>query len=334
MARPLRFRYSPQSWDLDRVTSAIYRPLDANLGASMSSPWYKLDPHYTARRFDMDNGDTALFAWSSTEGYWIGNTETPRSLWDTEKFAFAEVPLPLATWAEQELLAELLEEEPWLSPYKNLARFFLPVLCSKDGRDSTRAFFREHAAGFPDSTRSAALRFYDDFIGSSALDAYRHTMAGKLGTSERVDTIRMAASMSEFTVAKLLSDAGYTVTPEIEVSTGHAIDFRAENNGTATLVEVTRPTPPSQRSAPNPCSAITETVATKTAGQLDAHGGGITLFVDCSSFSRDQWDEVIQIQPPVGHRPAVIFRARPSTRPTAYRSGSIPLDLDAVIDWQ
>lgn len=311
----------------------IFRPLDSNLGATSSTPWYKLNGGYEARRFDMDNGDTALFAWSSNDAYWLGNTETPRSLWDTDKFTFGAVPTAVAAWAEQELIAELYDDEPWLAPFENLARFFLPVLCSKDGRDSTRAFFRDYSAGFPRTDRSAALRYYDDFLGSKALTEFRHTMAGKLGTSETVDEIRMAASMSEFTAAKLLTDAGYTVTPEIEVSTGHAIDFRAGRNGEASLVEVTRPSPPEQRNAPNPASAITETVGTKTSGQLDAHGGGVTLFVDCSSFSDEQWKAVSSITPPVGHRPAVIFHARPGRTPTAYKSGSVPLDLDAVFEW-
>jgi len=41
------------------------------------------------------------------------------------------------------------EEDPWLAAYDHLAWFFLPVFFSKDGRESTRNFFREHAAGFP-----------------------------------------------------------------------------------------------------------------------------------------------------------------------------------------
>jgi len=51
----------------------------------------------------------------------------------------------------------------------------------------------------------------------------------------------MSAAMAEFIAAKLLTDASYDVVPEIEVTTGHSLDFRAESDETNVLVEVTRP---------------------------------------------------------------------------------------------
>lgn len=284
----------------------------------------------------MDNGDTALFAWNESEAYWIGNTETPSALWGTTKYTFEEVPYPVARWAQRELLAELYEDEPWLAEYDHLAWFFLPVFCSKDGRHTTRAFFRDHAAGFPDATREAACAFYDRFLSSGALDDHRYVMASKLGTSERPDLFRMSASMSEFTVAKVLTDAGYDVTPEIEVTTGHSIDFRADAaDGSGALVEVTRPRPPARRFANSPIAALRETAETKTSGQLDRHGGGVTLFVDCSSFRDDEWAEIRGERPAVRHRPAVVFRARPEGggHVEGYRKGSPPLDLEGGLTW-
>ncbi|MFB6130780.1 MAG: DUF5784 family protein, partial [Salinigranum sp.] len=147
MARPLRFRYSPRRWTPGRVRSEVRDPLDSNLGTTMRRPWYRPPEGYEARRFDVDNGDTALFCWNDREAYWLGNTETPSTLWRTDKYGFDEVPDDLAEWAERELLAELHEEAPWLEPYSNLSWFFLPVFSSKDGRETTRAFFAEHAAG-------------------------------------------------------------------------------------------------------------------------------------------------------------------------------------------
>ena len=152
-------------------------------------------------------------------------------------------------------------------------------------------------------------------------------MASKLGTSERLDATRMAATMSEFNVAWLLIQAGYEITPEIDVATGHAIDFRAVRGDTGTLVEVTRPLPPGRRAAGTPVAAVRETAKTKTGGQLSAHGGGVTLFVDCSSFPDDAWASVAGERPDVGHRPAVVFRLRPDGRVEGYAKGSVPLDL-------
>ena len=284
----------------------------------------------------MDNGDTALFAWNESEAYWIGNTETPSALWQTTKYTFEEVHYPVARWAQRELLAELYEDEPWLAEYDHLAWFFLPVFCSKDGRHTTRAFFRDHAAGFPDATREDACAFYDGFLSSGALDDHRYVMASKLGTSERLDVSRMSASMSEFTVAKVLTDAGYDVTPEIEVTTGHSIDFRADAaDGTGALVEVTRPQPPARRFANSPVAALRETAETKTSGQLNRHGGGVTLFVDCSSFRDDEWAQIRGERPAVRHRPAVVFHARSEGegRVEGYRKGSPPLDLEGGLTW-
>lgn len=281
----------------------------------------------------MDNGDTALFIWNEKEGYWLGNTQTPSSLWRTEKYMFDEVPYPVARWAQRELLAELYETEPWLTTYPHLSWFFLPVFCSKDGRETTREFFRDHAAGFPDTTRKDACSFYESVLHPGVLDEYRYVMASKLGTSERFDRVRMSATMSEFTVAHLLTQAGYDITPEIEVTTGHSIDFRAERNGTGTLVEVTRPLPPTRRAASTAVAAVKETAETKTSGQLAEHGGGITLLVDCSSFRDDEWARVRGEQPAVGHRPAVVFRARPSGRIEAYSKGSLPIELDGTVEW-
>lgn len=299
----------------------------------MSTAWFAVGDGYEARRFDMDNGDTALFAWNDREAFWLGNTETPSTLWRTTKYAFDEVPAAIARWAERELFAELAETDPWLADYDTLTRFFLPVLCSKDGRETSRRFFREHAAGFPDADRDDALTFYDDFLSTGILDDYRYTMASKLGTSEYLDTVRMSATMSEFTVAKLLADAGYDVAPEIEVTTGHSLDFRATNGAGGTLVEVTRPEPPTRRAANTAVAAVRETARTKTTGQLANHGGGVTLFVDCSSFRDDEWNQVSAEQPDVDHRPAVVFRARPSGRLEAYAKGSSPLSLDGTVEW-
>jgi len=98
-------------------------------------------------------------------------------------------------------------------------------------------------------------------------------------------------------------------------------------------VEVTRPLPPEERSAGTPVAAVRDTAQTKTSGQLSQHGGGATLFVDCSSFRDDEWAAVRGERPEVHHRPAVVFRARPSGRIEAYAKGSVPLNLDAAVEW-
>ncbi len=354
MAKPLRFRYTPGTWTPDRVEAELHHPLDANIGARSDQPWFRSPPGYDARRFEMDDGSLALFCWTTPEltaggerklgpsgtnggpgGYWLGNTETPSRLWGTQKYGFAEVPTAVSEWAERELLAGLWLEEPWLEAYPTLARFFLPVFCSKDGAETTRSFFADHAAGFPEATRDEALGFYEGFLSTGALDAYRDEMAAKLGTSETLDLTRMAATMGEFDAAKLLFEAGYAVTPEIEVSTGHSLDFRAAKTGEETvLIEVTRPLPPGRREASSPASAVKETVGTKTRGQLEAHGGGAVLFVDCSSFPIGCWESLTTERPDVAHRPTIVFRMQPSTPTEGYRLGNVPLELGSAIEWR
>ena len=347
MAQPLRFRRAPGRWGADRVHARIERPLDDNLGAAAGDPWYEPPPDYEARRFGMADGSMALFCWTEAEtdpppgadggpvGYWLGNTETPSDLWRTEKYGFDEVPYPVSRWVQRELLAGLHDAEPWLADYPHVSWYFLPVFCSKDGAETTRAFFRDHAAGFPEATRGDGTGYVERLLRPGILDEYRETMAGKLGTSTTMDVVRMSATVAEFTGARLLSDAGYAVTPEIEVTTGHSLDFRATDpdTGTASLVEVTRPQPVATRSAGDPVTAVRDTVETKTSGQLSAHGGGATLFVDCSSFPADDWAAVRDARPNVGHRPAVVLRARPSGRIEAYRKGSVPIELSGAVEW-
>mgnify|MGYP002126706914 CR=1 FL=1 len=178
-----------------------------------------------------------------------------------------------------------------------------------------------------------ALDFYEAFFSTGVLDDYRETMAGKLGTSECLDLTRMAAAMGEFNTAKLLVDAGYDVVPEIEVTTGHSIDFQARTAaGEQPLVEVTRPLPPNRRSAGTPAAAVRDTAKTKTNGQLSEHAGGVVLFVDCSSFPDDDWLAVAGAQPDVGHRPALVYRVRPDGRVDGYTKGSVPLELSSVLN--
>jgi hypothetical protein len=333
VASPLRFRRSTRVWDEAAVDREVYRPLDDNLGATRSAPRFDPPPGYDAARFDMDDGSLALFAWDDEGAWWLGNTETPSALWRTDKWTFAEAPYPVTRWAHRCLLAQFAEEEPLLSDYDHVAWFFLPVFFSKDGADSTRAFFREHAAGFPDASPEDALAGVEALLATGVLDDHRYEMAAKLGTSPTVDVTRMAALLGEFLAAGLLHDAGYAVTPEIAVTTGHSLDFRADGDGDAHLVEVTRPTPPRERSAGTAVQAVRETAGTKTDGQLSEHGGGVVLFVDCSSFRDDEWAAVRGEQPAVGHKPAVVFRARPDGRREAYAPGSLPLDLDGAVEW-
>ena len=309
------------------MVGKVFRDLDRNLGATRRRPWFRPPDRYTGERFEMDNGDVALFLWNDTEAYWLGNTETPEALWRTDKFDFAAVPDAVSRWATRELTAQLHDESPWLEPYPPLSWFFLTVFLSKDGREATRAFFHDHAAGFPDATREEALEFYESFLRTRVLDEWREVMAGKLGTSEHLDLTRMTATMGEFNAAHVLVEAGYDIEPEVEVSTGHAIDYRADDDGESVLVEVTRPTPTGERSAGTPIAAVRETAATKSDGQLEAHGGGVVLFVDCSSFPDDEWRSVVAEEPEVHHRPAVVFRLRPSGRYEGYTKGSVPLDI-------
>ncbi|MFW5921745.1 MAG: DUF5784 family protein [Halodesulfurarchaeum sp.] len=327
MASLLRFRRSTESWSEGRVTDRIYRSLDDALGAEMTTPWFAPPADYEARRFEMDNGDIALFAWTEGQAYWMGNTETPEVLWRTEKYGFGEVPAGIADWAERELLAQLHEESPWLADYPHLSWYFLPVFLSKDGRETSRAFFAEHAAGFPIEDAEPALEFYESFLASGVLDDYRHLMAGKLGTSEGLNLIRMTAAMGEFNAAYVLDAAGYEIEPEAPVSTGHSLDFRVETNDGAHLAEVTHPAPPHRRSANSAVEAVKSTARTKVDGQLDAHGGGVLLLVDCTSFTEAEWDQVKANEPAVGHRPAVVYRLRPEGTVSGYADGRVPIDL-------
>ncbi len=327
MASLLRFRHSTDEWTLGAVESRIYRPLDRNLGATMGAPWFEPPAGYEARRFDVDNGDLALFAWSESEAFWLGNTETPESLWRTEKIGFEEAPYEVSRWAQRELLAQLHEESDWLVDYPHLSWFFLPVFLSKDGRETSRRFLSEHAAGFPETDADTALDFYESFLSTGVLDDYRHVMAGKLGTSKTLNLTRMTAAMGEFNTAYLLVESGYAIEPEAAVSTGHSIDYRASDETGTYLVEVTRPAPPRRRAADSPVSALRSTAATKVNGQLDAHGGGVVLFVDCTSFTDADWAAVDQAKPSVGHKPAVVYRLRPDGTVQGYTSGNVPLDL-------
>lgn len=330
MASLLRFRYSTTQWSLDTVEQRIYRPLDQNLGAEMGAPWFTPPPEFSARRFDMDNGDLALFAWTDEEAYWLGNTETPEALWQTDKRNFDDVPYQLRRWAERELLAHLHEVTPWLADYPHLSWFFLPVFLSKDGRKTSKRFFREHAAGFPVDDSESAIQFYEDFLSTGVLDDQRHVMAGKLGTSKRLNLTRMTAAMAEFNTAHLLVESGYDIEPEAAVSTGHSIDFRATDADGTYLIEVTRPAPPDRRNAASAVEALRRTAATKVNGQLDAHGGGVILFVDCTSFRESDWQELKSATIDVGHRPAVIYRLETDGRAEAYTKGSVPLRLSPI----
>ncbi|MFB6080957.1 MAG: DUF5784 family protein [Haloferacaceae archaeon] len=328
MARPLRFRYAPGRWTAGRIRAEVGDPLDANLGAEARRPWFRSPDGYEARRFDVDNGDTALICWDDDEAYWIGNTETPSALWRTDKYGFDEVPTAVARWAERELLAELHDQEPWLDPYPAVARFFLPVLSSKDGRESTRRFLRDHAAGFPDADRDEALGFYEDFLSRGTLDDHREVMAGKLGTSERLDLTRMRAAMGEFNAAKVLDDAGHGLTPEAAVSGGYSLDYRTDDG---TLVEVTRPMAPDRRSAGTPVAAVRETAGSKLDGQLAGREGDAVLFVDCSSFPDGAWRRVLAERASIGHRPAIVCRLRPSGRTEGYVVGEPSLGVERAL---
>ncbi|MFB6171750.1 MAG: DUF5784 family protein [Haloarculaceae archaeon] len=328
MAGPLRFRRSAESWNEARVRRQLLSPLDEKFGAECVRPWYRPPGEYEACRLVMDNGDLALFVWNDAEAYWMGNTETPEVLWRTDKYTFEEVPYPIARWAQRELLAEVREHDSWLAEYDHLTWFFLPVFLSKDGRESTRTFFRDHAAGFPDASRAEALEFYESVLSTGVLDDHRYTMAAKLGTSDAVDPVRMSATMSEFTVAKLLADAGLAFEPEVELDSGHALDFRVRDR----LLEVTRPQPPAQRNASTPTAAVRATVAAKTRDQLRAHPNAV-LFVDATSFRDDEWNAIRGEQPSVTHDPAVVFRARPDGHVEGYRRGTLPFDLDGAVDW-
>lgn len=328
MAGPLRFRYSPQRWSLDRVREQLLESLDDRFGARLDDPWFAVDG-YEAVRLEMDNGDLALLCWNDDGAYWLGNTVTPEVLWRTDKRGFAEVPDPVSRWAERELLARLETTDPWLAEYEHLAWFFLPVFFSKDGRHTTRDFFADHAAGFPDATRDEGLAFFERALSTGMLDDHRETMAAKLGTSEGLDLGRMSATMGEFIVAYLLERSGLDFEPEVELGSGHALDYRVDGQH---LVEVTRPLPPERRSAADtPVAALRETAGAKQDDQLGAHPG-TTLVVDCTSFRDDEWATIAAERPRLAYKPTAVVRARPDGSVEGYRVGSLPFDLSAV-DW-
>jgi hypothetical protein len=328
MAGPVRFRCSTHGWTKPRVRRELVGPLDDRFGATLRDPLVDAPAGYTAGRIEMENGDLALFAWTDGEAYWLGNTETPEVLWRTDKRTFEQAPFPVARWAQRELLAELEREAPWLTEYRYLAWFFLPVLFSKDGRETTRAFFRDDAAGFPDATREEGLAFYDDFLSSGVLADSRYTMASKLGTSEHHEFGRMRATMGEFDAAKLLADAGHAFVPEVERESGHALDFAVDDQ----LVEVTRPRPPRNRRAGTPVSAVRATVDSKTRDQLAVHGDAL-LLVDCTSFRDAEWNAVQAERPALPYEPAVVFRYRPDGSGQGYRYGDVPLDFGDAIEF-
>ena len=331
MAGPIRFRYSTESWDLSHVERELYQPLSSKFGAELTRPQFDPPPSYDARRLSMDNGDIALIAWQTDDSgaYWLGNTETPKALWRTEKYTFDEAPYPITRWAQRVLLAELEASDPWLASYSYVSWFFLPVFFSKDGRETSRAFFADHAAGFPDATREEGLAFYEDVLATGILDEYRYTMATKLGTSAVVDAVRMRAAMAELNTAKLLDDAGYEFVPEVELESGYTLDFRVLDP--RVLIEVTRPEPPGRRRAGTPVRAVRDTVDGKTGNQLDAHDDAI-VFVDCTSFRDDEWQALRAERPGVGYEPAVVYRMRPDGSTDGYMRGQKRLELAGVLN--
>jgi len=94
---------------------------------------------------------------------------------------------------------------------------------------------------------------------------------------------------------------------------------------------VTRPQPPTRRTANTPRAAVRETAGTKATGQLQ-HNGDAVLFVDCSSFREDEWASIKGERPDLPHRPAVVYRVRPSGSVDGYATGTPPLDVDAILD--
>ena len=163
-----------------------------------------------------------------------------------------------------------------------------------------------------------------DLRGERVATVGQQLRSVELGTSERVDLVRMRATMAEFNTAKLLTDCGYAFAPEIELDSGYALDFRVADP--ETLIEVTRPEPPARRRAGTPARAILDTVEGKLSTQLAAHPSAV-LSVDCSSFRDDEWGAVLAEQPAVKHEPAVVYRMRPDGRVEGYVNGRTALDL-------
>lgn len=330
MAGPLRFRRSNDTWTRRRVREELLAPLEETFGARLEEPWFSVgDDRYDAVRLEMDNGDVALFCFRPGRAYWLGNTETPEVLWRTDKETLTEAPYAVSRWAQRELTARIEVTDPWLADYEYLTWFFLPVFCSKDGRTTTRRFFREDAAGFPDASPQAGLAFYESLLRTGVLDDHRYTMASKLGTSPGYDLTRMRATMGEFTVAKILTDAGLDFEPEVELDSGHALDFAVAGH----LLEVTRPEPPARRSrADHPVAAVKETGGAKRGDQLAEHPDSV-LFIDCTSFTDAEWAAVRGERPGVGHEPTVVFRARPDGHVEGYSHVALPFDLDPAVEW-
>lgn len=346
MASPLRFRISDRGWGDGQFERRVVAPLDDKFGVSVERA--DRPEGHEGRVLRMKNGDFALFAWNGDGAYWTGNTETPEALWGTNKRRFRRVGGDVADWAEEELLRALENEAPWLERYPGIAEFFLPVLMSKDGRETAREFLRT-GAGFPNSHSDSnshsnsdagvdadvALSFYDGLVSSDVFEGHRYTMASKLGTSEGHDRVRMEATMGEYNAAKILHDAGYDVEPEIGMESGHSLDFRAKRNGTDAIVEVTRPTPTGRRKASTPEEAVRETAEKKSeaGGQLRENDG--VLFVDCSSFDDGAWQRIVNRKPVTGHEPAVVYRTRPGERPVteAYLRGHTQLRLSDAVVW-
>ena len=346
MASPLRFRISDRGWGDGQFRRRVVAPLDDKFGVSVERT--DRPEGHEGRVLRMKNGDFALFAWNGDGAYWTGNTETPEALWGTNKRRFRRVGGDVADWAEEELLRALENEAPWLERYPGIAEFFLPVLMSKDGRETAREFLRT-GAGFPNSHSNShsnsnsdagvdadvALSFYDGLVSSGVFEGHRYTMASKLGTSEGHDRVRMEATMGEYNAARILHDAGYDVEPEIGMESGHSLDFRAKRNGTDAIVEVTRPTPTGRRKASTPEEAVRETAEKKSeaGGQLRENDG--VLFVDCSSFDDGAWQRIVNRKPVTGHEPAVVYRTRPGEKPIteAYLRGHTQLRLSDAVVW-
>ncbi len=329
MASPLRFRVSHETWHRERFENEVVNPLDNKFGVEVTET--SEPEEFEAYRLRMGNGDTALFAWNGT-GYWVGNTETPKALWQTEKQSFEEVDDGLGEWAQREFYRVLKDEAPWLTEYTRLAWFFLPVFMSKNGSEATREFF-QRGAGFPDASAEEAMEFYETVLESGVFEESRYEMASKLGTGENVDEVRMAAAMGEFNAAGVLDDAGYRLEPEPAVSNGHKLDYEAFGEGAedGVYVEVTRPVPPEDRAADSPLRAVRETASRKSEGQLKEDDG--LLMVDCTSFGEEDWRTLAENRPSVGHTPSLFYRTTPDGESEAFLEGVTGLRLSGGVNW-
>ncbi|MDY7080997.1 MAG: DUF5784 family protein [Halobacteria archaeon] len=311
-------------WNTHRFENRVVAPLDSKFGVTVdeiNSPDGNGND-YEARRLRIgdDSDELALFAWNGNRAYWLGNTETPEVLWRTDKVTFDEAPDEISEWAQRELYRILKQEEPELTEYTHLAWFFLPVLMSKDGRETAREFLL-NGAGFPDTDSDEALAFYDGLIQSGVFDGYRYTMASKLGTRERHSELHMAAAMAEFNAAKILHDSGYDIVPEVSIDGGYSLDFAVE--GEDRFVEVTRPERKSK-----PVKAVKEATKRKSNGQLNDTEA--LLFVDCSNFDRREWGRIASERPNAHHEPTVFYWMRPGNV-EAFAVGKPELDL--MVQW-